>query len=94
MALRRRKVSREEWSERYWSNGEISMIAMSEELQPKSGDFTSVDAAVSQRSNPVQEHVDAIVDDLTAGRVSGGQRATLGRALQDAAIGSIGKRHE
>lgn len=61
-------------------------------LQPQSGDFRSADVAAPSRSNPVQEHVDTIIDDLTAGRVSTGQRATIGRALQDAAIGGIGRR--
>jgi hypothetical protein len=41
--------------------------------------------------NPVQRHVDQIVDDLSKGRVTPTQRGEIGKALQDAAVQSITK---
>jgi hypothetical protein len=43
------------------------------------------------RINPVQRHVDQIVEDLTKGRVTPKQRGEIGKALQDAAVQSIAK---
>jgi hypothetical protein len=39
--------------------------------------------------NPVQRHVDQIVDDLSKGRITPTQRGEIGKALQDAAVRSI-----
>lgn len=52
---------------------------------------TESDQVVSREVPVVQQHVDAIVGDLTAGRVSREQRAVVKRALDDAAVGGMGR---
>jgi hypothetical protein len=44
--------------------------------------------------NPVQRHVDQIVDDLSKDRITPKQRAEIGKALQDAAVRSITKNQQ
>ena|ERR1700733_6987655 len=65
-------------------------VKMVRELLSRLPDETESDKAAVV--SPVQQHVDAIVQDLVSGSVTTVQRGTLRDALNNAAIGSITRR--